>query len=103
MDLLALAKLLDTLGLPHILSFVFGLLLCGTIQISASRYKKGNRTRNRSYGIIEMDNLPDEHFKRMFRLSRHAFNVLMERLEDQPDNTVDELQGVSVLSVLSDC
>jgi hypothetical protein len=35
-----------------------------------------NRHRDRGYGLREMDNMSDLHFKRMFRMSRFAFNQL---------------------------
>ena len=44
--------------------------------------RRANDQRDRGYGITTMDQLSELHFKRMFRLSRHAFNTLLEKVQD---------------------
>ena len=44
--------------------------------------RKGNRRRNREYALNEMEEMSDEHFKRMFRMSRSTFDILEEKLRD---------------------
>jgi hypothetical protein len=50
-----------------------------------TRHRKRNRCRNRDYGLHEMDVLAEQHpeqFKRMFRMSPEAFNILLEKVSD---------------------
>ena len=46
------------------------------------RKKKGNRWRNREFAPTEMESMSDDHFKRMFRMSRATFDSLEGKLMD---------------------
>jgi hypothetical protein len=52
---------------------------------SAPRHRERNRHRNRQHALNEMNNMNERHFKRMFRMSRKAFNLLEERLQENDD------------------
>jgi hypothetical protein len=41
---------------------------------------KRNRIRNRGYAITEMEEMDEMQFRRMFRMSRAAFNVLLSKI-----------------------
>ena len=44
--------------------------------------RRRNRVRNREYALREMETMSDDTFRRMFRMSRYAFSILEQRLED---------------------
>jgi hypothetical protein len=54
--------------------------------------KKGNRRRDRSYGLKIMNEMKDSEFKRMFRMSRRAFQNLLNKVS--PELSVDEKQAI---------
>ena len=56
------------------------------------RKKKGNRRRDRSYGLKIMNEMKDSEFKRMFRMSRRAFQNLLDKVS--PELSVDENQAI---------
>jgi len=45
--------------------------------------RKRNRIRNRKYALEEMELMSDNHFRRMFRMSREAFHNLEQRLAEK--------------------
>ena len=47
------------------------------------RKRQRNRHRNRQHALDEMDKMDDKHFKRMFRLSRHSFQILLDKLIEE--------------------
>ena len=49
------------------------------------RTRSANRKRNRQAALDEMENLPENQFRRMFRMSRYAFDNLLQILEDAID------------------
>lgn len=55
--------------------------------------KNKKRRRNRQFALDQMHYLSEEDFRRMFRMSRSAFNSLLQTIEPYMHNT-DELQGV---------
>jgi hypothetical protein len=52
--------------------------------------RRANRRRNRAYALQEMEEMTELHFKRMFRMSKFAFNQLLIKLEDYYDGPTDE-------------
>jgi hypothetical protein len=67
---------------PTVLFSHFLLHQRNVVRIRRRVNRAPNRKRNRGYGLKEMDLLSDNDFKRMFRLSRNAFNFLFEILQD---------------------
>ena len=63
----------------------------------AKKNRRGNRIRNRSHALHEMDSIDDKMFKKMFRMSRHAFtnllDVLEERFEERDARSVRQAQN----------
>ena len=59
--------------------------------MKASRSKAANRKFNRSYGLEKMKEFSDTEFKRMFRLSREAFEHLTKGI--MLDLSIDELKA----------
>jgi hypothetical protein len=51
--------------------------------------RRSNRRRNRAYALQEMEEMTERHFKRMFRMSKFAFNQLLIKLEDYYDGPTD--------------
>lgn len=47
--------------------------------------KKRNRRRNRDYGLEEMEAMSERDFRKMFRMSRSAFNVLHDKIREDLD------------------
>ncbi len=80
--------------MDYITSF---LLLCGSVLVStqaiqlAVREREKNRHRNRQYALNEMRNMSPKHFKRMFRMDRDTFMVLLRRLEEYWGDRVDSI------------
>lgn len=64
------------------------------VYIQDKRKKEANRRRNRDYALTEMEVMSDEHFKRMFRMSKNTFCVLEEKLSDVWDG-VNERQAIN--------
>ena len=54
----------------------------GGRKTSPRRRRSRNRVRNRRFALGEMDSIDDKMFKRMFRMSKHAFSNLLGLLED---------------------
>ena len=46
-------------------------------------FRRRNRVRNRRFALGEMDSIDAKMFKRMFRMSKHAFTNLLGLLEDR--------------------
>ena len=65
----------------------------------AKKNRRGNRIRNRSHALHEMDSIDDKMFKKMFRMSRHAFtnllDILEERFEERDARSVRQAQNSS--------
>ena len=53
--------------------------------------RRGNRNRNRDFALREMNEIPELHFKRMFRMSKYAFQQLLTKLGDYYDGPTDEI------------
>jgi DDE superfamily endonuclease len=51
-------------------------------QTITTRLRRRNRIRNRNHALNEMENLSDRDFKRMFRMSRFAFDNLEHLITD---------------------
>jgi hypothetical protein len=51
--------------------------------------RRSNRRRNRAYALQEMEEMTEMHFKRMFWMSKFAFNQLLIKLEDYYDGPTD--------------
>eukprot|EP01138_Halocafeteria_seosinensis_P009305 gb/GECG01009509.1/.p1 GENE.gb/GECG01009509.1/~~gb/GECG01009509.1/.p1 ORF type:complete len:440 (+),score=36.00 gb/GECG01009509.1/:1-1320(+) len=94
-DLQTLDCVLSQLGLSRSLRSAFSTLIAAdwhnlygddledaAAAISRTRYRSSNVQRNRVYGEETMGQLSDHHFRRMFRLSRTAFNALLEKIQD---------------------
>jgi hypothetical protein len=88
--------------LPQLITLVFGkcfdhhilvlltLLLLNEVHHKAQINIRANRRRNRAYASQEMEEMTELHFKRMFRMSKFAFNQLLIKLEDYYDGPTDE-------------
>ena len=94
-DIFAMSNFLQMTGsLSYVCALGLAFLLCGVVENISGKIKAANRCRNREYALKEMEEMSDGHFKRMFRMSRHAFGVLLERLCDfSGDDATDELQA----------
>ena len=56
--------------------------------------RMANRARNREYALTEMTEMSESHFKRMFRMSKPTFDILVEKLFDLlGEEPFDELQA----------
>ena len=72
--------------IPSIALAIAIALLCGET-VRTIRKRQANRIRNRKHALEEMENMPDTHFKRMFRMSRFAFNRLVGIVDDKSKKT----------------
>jgi hypothetical protein len=52
--------------------------------------RRAKSRRNKAYALQEMEEMTEMHFKRMFRMSKFAFNQLLIKLEDHYDGPTDE-------------
>jgi hypothetical protein len=95
-ELEALASVLGTLlGLHGAFGIALSLLIVGELRglfgddlaeaaaaAKRTRHRNANLQRDRGFALTAMDQLSDTHFKRMFRLSRQAFDALLEKVSD---------------------
>ena len=49
---------------------------------TGARNRRGNKRRDRGFALSQMEELSDDEFRRMFRLSRPAFDALLEKISD---------------------
>jgi hypothetical protein len=77
-ELVALLQMLNIL--PAAISILVAFAVVNNIPSKISNRFKRNRIRNRGYGLTEMDAIDDVQFRRMFRMSRRAFNILLSKL-----------------------
>ena len=52
--------------------------------------RPANRRRNRFYALQEMEEMTELHLKRIFRMSKFAFNQSLTKLEDYYNGSKDE-------------
>ena len=72
-----LLELLNVFPTSVCIIIAFAIINRNTLDIIVTEVKKRNRIRNRGYAITEMEEMDEAQFRRMFRMSRTAFNVLL--------------------------
>ena len=68
--------------------YIIFLLIKSGKYLKADRDRERNRIRNRKHALDEMDNMSDAYFKRMFRMSKRSFQVLLDRLCEEWGDSV---------------
>ena len=73
-------------------SLLLAMAMCVELIKATQRKREANKRRNREFALHAIEHMPDEEFKRMFRMSRFTFETLIAKLMDRWDE-VDVTQA----------
>jgi len=81
-DVIVLKEIFDVCDVFSGMALVMAMAIMLELMKSSQRKREANRRRNRQFALESMLDLSDDHFKRMFRMSKATFDALVDKMAD---------------------